>query len=260
MPRYRAVVATLTFARLRVSELCALNCEHVDLARRELRVLDAKTPAGVRRVDIHDDLQEELAAYKAARGETWQAGDPAFLNARGKRWTRNAIGQRVIPPAMEEAIASGPRTGSPRSTRKSPRTPCATPASPRSSPRAPIRSTLPPRSGTKTSRQPAASTATSYSDASAARLADAASWRCASQPQTLDERGTHRRERESAELSLGTTDAVLQAFRRWRDPDLNRGHHDFQSCALPTELSRRGGAIVAISGATAWTSGPASKD
>jgi hypothetical protein len=47
----------------------ALNCEHVDLARRELRVLDAKTPAGVRRVDIHDDLQEELAAYKAARGE-----------------------------------------------------------------------------------------------------------------------------------------------------------------------------------------------
>ena len=30
-------------------------------------------------------------------------------------------------------------------------------------------------------------------------------------------------------------------FRRliWRDPDSNRGHHDFQSCALPTELSRR---------------------
>jgi hypothetical protein len=26
----------------------------------------------------------------------------------------------------------------------------------------------------------------------------------------------------------------------WRDPDSNRGHHDFQSCALPTELSRRG--------------------
>ncbi len=24
----------------------------------------------------------------------------------------------------------------------------------------------------------------------------------------------------------------------WRDPDLNRGHMDFQSIALPTELSR----------------------
>jgi len=103
MPRYRPVVATLTLAGLRVSELCELNCEHVDLARRELRVLDAKTPAGVRRVDIHDDLQEELAAYKAARGAAWESGEPAFVNARRKRWTRNAIAQHVIPPAVEEA-------------------------------------------------------------------------------------------------------------------------------------------------------------
>src|SRR4051794_14314703 len=103
MPRYRPVVAALTLAGLRVSELCALNCEHVDLARRELRVLDAKTPAGVRCVDIHDDLQEELAAYKAARGKAWEPGEPAFVNARGKRWTRNAIAQHVIPPALEEA-------------------------------------------------------------------------------------------------------------------------------------------------------------
>ena len=102
MPRYRAVVATLTLAGLRVSEFCALNCEHVDLARRELRVLDAKTPAGVRRVDIHDDLQDELAEYKAARGDAWQPGAPAFVIARGKRWTRNAIAQHVIPPALEE--------------------------------------------------------------------------------------------------------------------------------------------------------------
>ena len=32
---------------------------------------------------------------------------------------------------------------------------------------------------------------------------------------------------------------VSMRFSRWRDPDSNRGHHDFQSCALPTELSRR---------------------
>ena len=113
MPRYRPVVATLTLAGLRVSELCALNCEHVDLARRELRVLDAKTPAGVRRVDIHDDLQDELAAYKAARGATWQPGEPAFLNARGKRWTRNAIAQHVIPPALEEANRQRAKAGLP---------------------------------------------------------------------------------------------------------------------------------------------------
>ena len=35
----------------------------------------------------------------------------------------------------------------------------------------------------------------------------------------------------------------MQGVPRWRDPDSNRGHHDFQSCALPTELSRRNGWI-----------------
>ena len=113
MPRFRVVVATLTLAGLRVSELCVLNCEHVDLARRELRVLDAKTPAGVRRVDIHDDLQDELAAYKAARGATWEPGTPAFLNARGKRWTRHAIAQHVIPPSLAEANRQRAKAGLP---------------------------------------------------------------------------------------------------------------------------------------------------
>ena len=41
--------------------------------------------------------------------------------------------------------------------------------------------------------------------------------------------------RPEQEIPRGTRDS-----RRWRDPDSNRGHHDFQSCALPTELSRRG--------------------
>ena len=113
MPRFRPVVATLTLGGLRVSEVCALNCEHVDLARRELRVLDAKTTAGVRRVDIHDDLQDELAAYKAARGDTWQPGNPAFLNARSKRWTRHAIAQHVIPPSLAEANRQRTEAGLP---------------------------------------------------------------------------------------------------------------------------------------------------
>jgi hypothetical protein len=36
----------------------------------------------------------------------------------------------------------------------------------------------------------------------------------------------------------------------WRDPDSNRGHHDFQSCALPAELSRRGRSMLAPGGRT----------
>ena len=122
MPRYCPVVATLTLAGLRVSEFCALNCEHVDLARRELRVLDAKTPAGVRRVDIHDDLQEELAAYKAARGETWQAGEPAFLNARGKRWTRKRNRTACNPACTGRNQSPADRGRAPRHPRGGHRT------------------------------------------------------------------------------------------------------------------------------------------
>src|SRR4051812_45921575 len=44
----------------------------------------------------------------------------------------------------------------------------------------------------------------------------------------------------------GTESAAMQVKRKWRDPDSNRGHHDFQSCALPTELSRRGRERLAI--------------
>ena len=35
---------------------------------------------------------------------------------------------------------------------------------------------------------------------------------------------------------VATSIAYLQAFRGWRDPDSNRGHHDFQSCGAPSEL------------------------
>ena len=50
---------------------------------------------------------------------------------------------------------------------------------------------------------------------------------------TPDRAPRHRHTRQRKSLQT-------QAFQRWRDPDSNRGHHDFQSCALPTELSRRG--------------------
>ena len=195
----------------RVSEFCALNCEHVDLARRELRVLDANMPAGVRRVGIHDDLQEELAAYKAARGETWQAGEPAFLNARGKRWTRKRNRTACNPACTGRNQSPADRGRAPRHPRGGHPTHAAVHLhclALRRGRRSGVR--LPPRSGTKTSRQPTASTAASYSDASAARSADAASRRCASQSRTLDERGTRPGERESAELCLGTTDGYRE--------------------------------------------------
>jgi integrase len=103
IPIRRAIVATLTLAGLRVGELCALNCSHVDLAHRVIRVLDAKTPAGVRTVDIHDDLLDELSSYKQALGDRWQATAPAFPNSRGGRHDRHAIARHVIGPAVKRA-------------------------------------------------------------------------------------------------------------------------------------------------------------
>jgi hypothetical protein len=51
---------------------------------------------------------------------------------------------------------------------------------------------------------------------------------------------------------------ICRSLQRWRDPDSNRGHHDFQSCALPTELSRRGWIRVArrVAGARGGRRGP----
>jgi integrase len=103
VPLRRAVVATLTLAGLRVGELCALNCAHVDLAHRVIRVIDAKTPAGVRTVDIHDDLLDELAAYKQALGARWQSTKPVFPNRRGSRLDRHAIARHVIAPSVTRA-------------------------------------------------------------------------------------------------------------------------------------------------------------
>ena len=38
---------------------------------------------------------------------------PAFLNARGRRWTRHAIAQHVIPPSLEEANRQRAKAGFP---------------------------------------------------------------------------------------------------------------------------------------------------
>jgi integrase len=63
----RAVIATLGLAGLRVSELCERDNQDIDLTKARIRVGDAKTPAGVRFVDIRPRLLDELSAYRTAR-------------------------------------------------------------------------------------------------------------------------------------------------------------------------------------------------
>ena len=112
MPRYRPVVATLTLGGLIVSELCALNCEHVDLARRQFGCSTPRRPLGCA-VSTSTTISKKSSARTRPRGDTWQPGKPAFLKARGKRWTRNAIAQHVIPPALEQANRARTEAGLP---------------------------------------------------------------------------------------------------------------------------------------------------
>jgi integrase len=98
----RAIIATLGLAGPRVGELCALNNEDVNLAKARFYVLDAKTEAGVRTVDIHPRLLDELIAYRAAR-PGWAMDAPTFPTRTGGRRDRGNVLNRVVQPALKRA-------------------------------------------------------------------------------------------------------------------------------------------------------------
>jgi len=58
------MIATLTFAGLRIGELLALRWRDVDLAGGWLTVGQAKTDAGRRRVTIRGALRDELLSVR----------------------------------------------------------------------------------------------------------------------------------------------------------------------------------------------------
>jgi integrase len=62
----RAVIVTLGLAGLRVSKLCERDNQDIDLIKSRIRIGKAKTPAGVRFVDIRSRVLEELSGYRAA--------------------------------------------------------------------------------------------------------------------------------------------------------------------------------------------------
>lgn len=63
----RASLATLALCGLRISELCELRCSQVDLARSRLKLRDAKTPKGIREVEITAWLHRELERHRHQR-------------------------------------------------------------------------------------------------------------------------------------------------------------------------------------------------
>jgi integrase len=99
---HRALLATMILAGLRVSELCQLRWSAVDLAAAKLRVVDSKTDAGERVVDVIPLLLDELKAHRADA----RFAEPdalVFGTNRGTPRNRTNIRKRILLPAVERA-------------------------------------------------------------------------------------------------------------------------------------------------------------
>ncbi len=100
LPR-RAILATLTFAGLRLGELLALRWADVDLAGGRLRVGESKTDAGRREVTLLPALRDELAALKARTHPEPQA--LVFGTTSGNRQSPSNIRNRVLDGVVRRA-------------------------------------------------------------------------------------------------------------------------------------------------------------
>jgi integrase len=98
----RAIVATLGLAGPRVSELCALDNQDMNLARSKFEIRDAKTEAGIRTVDIHPRLLDELTSYRASHPKATMTA-PAFPTRRGTRQNRQNVLKHVVAPVLQRA-------------------------------------------------------------------------------------------------------------------------------------------------------------
>ena len=107
VPR-RAILATLTFAGLRIGELVELRWRDVDLAAGRITVRASKTDAGARHIDLLPALRDELATLKArarptssARVFPTQAGGP--LNQGNVRKRTLALSVKRANERLEAA-------------------------------------------------------------------------------------------------------------------------------------------------------------
>jgi len=97
----RALVATLTFAGLRIGEALALTWGDVELARGTITVRASKTDAGVRVVNMLPVLRDELGAYRA-RVEGAREALVFGSSADGSLGATN-VRLRILAPAIAAA-------------------------------------------------------------------------------------------------------------------------------------------------------------
>ncbi|HWD74141.1 MAG TPA: tyrosine-type recombinase/integrase [Solirubrobacteraceae bacterium] len=100
--RRRAVIATLALAGPRVTELCQLDIQDVDLRKARFYVRDSKTEAGIRDVDIHGRLLSELQLYREQLGYG-EMDEPMFPTRSGTRRNKDNVRLRVVDPVVRRA-------------------------------------------------------------------------------------------------------------------------------------------------------------
>ena len=106
-----AIVSTLGYSGVRVSELCALKIGHLrlhDPERARFLVTDAKTEAGIREVEVSPALVEVIRAHihrlhRYGRSTTHE--DYLFQNSKGKRMSRRSIGKILTDAAVAASEA-----------------------------------------------------------------------------------------------------------------------------------------------------------
>jgi integrase len=101
--------ATLGLAGFRISEMLDLRCWQVDLARSRFKLVDAKTIAGMREVEMTMYLRDELLAYmmdRRARGLPCEPADYFFGTATGKRRDADRFRDRILYRARDRASAN----------------------------------------------------------------------------------------------------------------------------------------------------------
>ncbi|HUA12286.1 MAG TPA: tyrosine-type recombinase/integrase [Solirubrobacteraceae bacterium] len=98
----RASIATLTFAGLRIGELCSLRWRDVDLAGGWLNVQASKTDAGRRRVKVRGALRDELVAVRQ-RQQEMSHDAYVFATSAGRSMSKDNFRNRVLRPAVTRA-------------------------------------------------------------------------------------------------------------------------------------------------------------
>ncbi len=107
-----AIVSTLGYSGLRVSELCDLKIGQLrlhDAEQARLLILDAKTETGIREVEMSPDLVDVIRVHldRLCRyGRSITPNDYVFQNGEGGRWSRQSVAKIVTEAsiAASEAI------------------------------------------------------------------------------------------------------------------------------------------------------------